>query len=252
MVADAMLEATAVLAATSFSLSHTEARRAATRRGVRIAALSRITEDTFAHAMLVDYARLKADGDRLAARLSAASTCHVTSPAGTDVRLTLEGRTAVCDAGDLAHAGAFGNLPAGEAYIAPIETTGDGVIVFDGALAGYGLLRRPLRVTLKGGYAVEATGEAADWLLQTLDAGSKKGRCIAELGIGTNPRARVTDLILEAEKARGTAHLAFGTSASFGGANVANVHIDGLMRAPTVELDGRVLVRDGEHVDADG
>jgi leucyl aminopeptidase (aminopeptidase T) len=72
---------------------------------------------------------------------------------------------------------------------------------------------------------------------------------IAELGIGTNPNACVTGHILEDEKAIGTAHLAFGTSASFGGDNVSNVHIDGLVRAPTIELDGRLLMRDGELLD---
>jgi aminopeptidase len=39
------------------------------------------------------------------------------------------------------------------------------------------------------------------------------------------------------EKALGTAHLAFGTSASFGGANQAGVHIDGVIRQPTIQLD---------------
>ena len=57
---------------------------------------------------------------------------------------------------------------------------------------------------------------------------------------------------LEDEKAIGTAHLAFGTSASFGGAIVAGVHIDGLLREPTIELDGRILMRDGKAAGADG
>ncbi len=247
-VAAAMARATAVFAATAFSLSHTEARREASRKGTRIAALPRITEDAFRHAMVVDYAQLKLDGEFLAQRLGAAASCRITSPGGTDVRLRLDGRCAVCDAGDLGEEGAFGNLPAGEAYISPMESDGDGLIVFDGTLAGYGLLREPLLITLEAGYAVDASGEAAEWLLATLDAGSEKGRCIAELGIGTNPRARVTELMLEAEKAIGTAHLAFGTSASFGGVNVANVHIDGLIRAPTIELDGQPVMRDGERV----
>jgi leucyl aminopeptidase (aminopeptidase T) len=43
------------------------------------------------------------------------------------------------------------------------------------------------------------------------------------------------------EKVQGTAHLAFGTSASFGGVNEAGVHIDGVMRQPSIELDGQPL-----------
>jgi leucyl aminopeptidase (aminopeptidase T) len=97
---------------------------------------------------------------------------------------------------------AWGNPPAGEAFIAPIETQGDGTIVFDGALAGYGMLREPFRVALSGGRAIDAVGEAARWLLDTLDAGGPTGRLIAELGIGTNPRATMTGDILESTSGR--------------------------------------------------
>lgn len=90
-----------------------------------------------------------------------------------------------------------------------------------------------------------ATGKVGAWLLQTLDDGGPTGRQIAELGIGTNPNARVSGRILEDEKALGTAHVAFGTSASFGGVNDANVHIDGLIRTPTIVLDDELLMRDG-------
>jgi len=245
-VSEAMAAATAVFAATASGISHTQARLAATRRGVRIATLTRITKDVFTGgALLADYNQLKRSVDALAARLTAASECRITSPAGTDVRLTLTGRKAVCDAGDLDHDGAFGNLPAGEAYIAPIETTGRGVIVFDGSLAGHGLLRKPLRITLEEGRIVAADGEAAQWLLAALDSGGSSGRTIAELGSAPTHKPRLTGTILEDEKAAGTAHLAFGMNASFGGANVADIHIDGLIRTPTIELDGRLLLSDG-------
>jgi leucyl aminopeptidase (aminopeptidase T) len=245
-VAEAMAEATVVFAPTTFSISHTQARLEATGRGTRIASMPGLTVEIFRRAIPVDYSDLKRAGERIAAELSAASTCRITSPAGTDVVLSLEGRTAVCDDGNLQAEGAWGNLPAGEAFIAPIETRGEGSIVFDGALAGYGMLREPLRVTLAGGGAIDADGKAAQWLLDTLDAGGPTGRLIAELGIGTNPRATLTGHILEDEKAVGTAHFAFGTSASFGGTNVSTVHIDGILLQPTVELDERLLIRNGE------
>ena len=248
-VGEAMAEATVILAPTAFSLSHTRARMEATRRGARIATMPGITPAIFRRALPVAYGALKRAGEQIAAELSAASTCRVTSPAGTDVVLTLERRTAICDDGDLRAEAAWGNLPAGEAFIAPIETKGDGTIVFDGALAGYGMLREPLRVTLAGGRAIDADGEAAQWLLDTLDAGGPTGRLIAELGIGTNPRATLTGNILEDEKVVGTAHLAFGTSVSIGGANVSSVHVDGVLLRPTVELDGSALISDGRRLD---
>src|SRR5207248_11589932 len=133
--------------------------------------------------------RLGDNGARLAAALTAAESCRITSAARTDVHLSFQGRRATADDGNLQQPGAFGNLPAGEAYVAPLETIGDGIVVFDGALADYGLLRSPLSIRLEAGRAVEAEGEAADWLLGTLDAGGEHGRAIAEVGIGTNPGA---------------------------------------------------------------
>ncbi len=249
-IAELMAEVTVIMAPTTFSISHTRARIDATDRGARIATMPGITQETFARTVPVDYENLARTGSLLAAELSAAASCRVTSPAGTDVVFSLEGRTAISDDGDLRADAAWGNLPAGEAFIAPLETSGEGSIVFDGALAGYGMLDAPLHVTLVRGRAVDATGGAAQWLLDTLDAGGATGRVLAELGIGTNPQATLTGRILEDEKAVGTAHLAFGTSASFGGTNLSTVHIDGVVLRPTVELDRSLLIRDGKLVAA--
>ena len=244
-VAEAMVRADAVLAPTSWSLSHTQARIAASRRGARVATMPTITSETFARAVAIDYPHLKRRGDRLAARLSSARTARLTSPAGTDIVLAIEGRTGRNDDGHLRRPGSFGNLPAGEAYVAPRETFGDGIIVFDGSLAGYGRLSTPVRVAVERGRAVDADTDAGAWLLATLDAGGPYGRCIAELGIGTNPAARLTGDVLEDEKAIGTIHVAFGASAGIGGAHAADVHIDGIMLRPTVELDAEPVLDDG-------
>jgi leucyl aminopeptidase (aminopeptidase T) len=244
-VAEAMLGTEVVFAPTSRSLSQTKARIDATRRGVRIATLPTITEEIFARAVAVDYAELRRKGEWLVARLTAASTARITSAAGTDIVLSLEGRTGLSDDGHLQRKGMFGNLPAGEGYVAPLETVGDGTIVFNGSLAGYGLLTKPVRVTVESGRAVDADTDAGEWLLETLDAGGEYGRAIAELGIGTNPAATLSGNVLEDEKVIGTIHLAFGTSAGLGGVNVAGVHLDGMVLRPTVELDDEPVVADG-------
>jgi leucyl aminopeptidase (aminopeptidase T) len=229
-VREAMAEAAVIFAPTTYSLSHTRARMEATRRGARVATLPGITDATFRHALAVDYGELRQAGKRIAAALSAAVSCRLTSPAGTDVVLDLGGRTAVIDDGSLQARGAFGNLPAGEGYIAPVEESAEGLVVFDGSL--------------------DADGEAGHWLLDTLDAGGAGGRLVAELGIGTNPAAGLSGSILEDEKVIGTAHLAFGSNVSFGGVNDSAVHIDGMLLEPTVELDGRRLMTDGELLDS--
>jgi aminopeptidase len=244
-IAEAMAHADIVFAPTSRSLSQTQARIQATEQGARIATMPTITKEIFARTIPVDYAELKRGSEILAARLTSASTATISTPAGTKIALSLEGRTGRSDDGNLQQRGMIGNLPAGEAYIAPDETAGDGTIVFDGSLAGYGRLNSATRVTVRGGRAVDADGEAGEWLLQTLDAGGEHGRSLAELGIGTNPSAILSGNVLEDEKVLGTIHLAFGTSAGLGGVNLAGVHIDGVMLKPTVELDGVPLLDEG-------
>jgi len=248
-VAEALAGAAAAALVTSFSLSHTRARLEATRRGARVASMPDITRDMFERTIPIDYAHLESVGRELAARLGAAERCRITSPAGMDAEIVLAGRAGRSDDGDLRHAGAFGNLPAGEAYIAPFEHDGAGTIVFDGSLGSWGLLDEPLRIEFAAGRMVAASGgAAADWLSETLDSGGPNGRFIAELGIGTNPSARITGKILEDEKVEGTIHIAFGTNTGIGGENQASVHIDGLVRSPTVALDGQLIMRDGQLV----
>jgi leucyl aminopeptidase (aminopeptidase T) len=205
-----------------------------------------VTEEVFERAVPVDYARMSAAGAELARRLSEASTCRLTSPLGTDLTLSLEGRDGCNDDGDLRAPGAFGNLPAGEGYIAPREDAGTGTLVVDGTLAGWGLLDEPLELRLEGGALMAASGPAGKRLLEMLDAGGPAGRLVAELGIGTNPSAQVCGVVLEDEKVCGTAHVAFGSSAGIGGAVQTSVHIDAVLLCPRVEIDGVAVAEGGE------
>lgn len=245
-VAAAMAEATAMALVTTYSLSHTNARLTATRNGARVASMPGITEDMFMRTIPIDYGHLETIGRALGAQLTEAETCRITAPGGTDVEISLRGRGGRSDDGDLRAEGSFGNMPAGEAYIAPYEQAGRGTIVFDLSVASSGVLERPITIVFEGGRAVRiAGGSEADALAATLDKGGETGRVIAELGIGTNPGATITGLILEDEKVEGTVHLAFGTNTGIGGENESSVHIDGVIRSPTLELDGRTIMRDG-------
>jgi leucyl aminopeptidase (aminopeptidase T) len=245
-VVAALDQADVVFAATRFSLSHTAARIAATERGARIASLPGVSEEIFARAVATDYVQMSLDGEELARRLTAADRCRITCPQGTDLMLHLEGRDGRNDDGNLRRPRAFGNLPAGEGYIAPLEHLGGGTLVIDGSIAGYGLLEDPLRLTIVDGLIVEAEGRAAGWLLDTLGPAGGNGRRLAELGIGTNPAARLTGAIIDDEKVRGTAHVAFGTSTGVGGVNQADVHIDGVLLTPTITIGDDIVARDGE------
>jgi hypothetical protein len=107
-VATAMRQASAIAIVTRYSLSHTPARMAATENGARIASMPHINLDVFARTIPTDYTHLERVGRSLTHKLTHADICRVTAPGGTDVELSLHGREAICDDGDLLARGAWG------------------------------------------------------------------------------------------------------------------------------------------------
>lgn len=244
-VAEAMKSVDAVIAPTSRSLSHTAARREATAAGVRIATLPGITEEMLARTLNADYKKIKERSEKIAAILDRGREAKVMTQAGTNLFMLIEGRRGQPDTGDVTAKGAFSNLPAGEAYIAPVEGTASGTLVVDG---GIGLLGNdPIIMEVEGGYVTKISGgEAAKRLEETIKELGKPARNIAELGVGTNDQAVLTGLVLEDEKVMGTVHIAIGNNASFGGNVTVPLHLDGILLKPTLEVDGQVIIRDGE------
>jgi leucyl aminopeptidase (aminopeptidase T) len=235
-----------LLAPTVQSLSHTAARKRASDAGVRCATLPGVTEEMLARVMSADMEGLRRKGDAVAEVLSAGSEARITCAHGSDLRLGLEGRTAIPDAGDLGERGAFGNLPCGEGFIAPLEGTSEGTLVVDGSIAGIGLVDEPVELVVEGGHLTSGRGGQGMALMELLTVHGEDGTNLAELGIGTNEKAILTGEILEDEKIQGTCHVAFGASAGIGGTIQVPVHLDCIVTKPTVELDGEPIVRDGE------
>lgn len=245
-VAAAMAAADVVLAPTIQSLSHTEARRVASEAGVRIGTLPGVTEDMLTRLMNVDLAELRRRGWAVVSALNSGSEARITCRHGSDLRLGLENRLGIVDAGELANRGAFGNLPAGEGFIAPIEGSAEGTLVVDGSIAGVGMLDTPVSMTIREGHLTETTGSEGAALFELLTAHGEEGTNLAELGIGTNEEAILTGNVLEDEKILGTAHVAFGASAAIGGTVQVPVHLDCVVLEPTVEIDGETIVSGGE------
>ena len=130
----------------------------------------------------------------------------------------MSGREAFASSGIFRERGQWGNLPTGEAYLAPLEGRSHGVVVVDGSMAGVGVVQTPIRITIEDGYATDiAGGPEAEALRSLLDVHGRDARTVAEFGIGTNDRAILTGVILEDEKVMGTIHIAFGDNKSMGG-----------------------------------
>jgi leucyl aminopeptidase (aminopeptidase T) len=243
-IAEAMVAADVLLAPTVQSLSHTAARKRATESGTRTATLPGATEEMLARVMSDDMAELRRRGGRVAEMLDRGSEARITCDHGSDLRLGLEGRVAIPDAGELSHEGAFGNLPCGEGFISP--ATAEGTLVVDGSIAGVGLVSEPVRLTVRGGHLTDATGPEGEKLMALLTEHGPDGTNVAELGIGTNSKAILTGNILEDEKIIGTAHVAFGASAAIGGNVQVPVHLDVVSLRPEVTIDGTPVVLEGK------
>jgi leucyl aminopeptidase (aminopeptidase T) len=238
-----------VLCPTSKSLTHTDARRSASEQGMRIATLPGVTEEIMVRCMNADYHKIAERTHKLCAMLEKSKKIRVTSPGGTDITMPIGGRTAHASSGLFRQAGQWGNLPTGEAYLAPLEGVSNGTVVVDGSMAGIGVVSEPIRITVKHGFATEITGGAeAKKLIELLEPHGKDARTVAEFGIGTNDKAILTGKIIEDEKVMGTIHIAFGDNKSMGGSVRVASHLDGLVKQPNVWFDGREIMRNGEFI----
>ena len=246
-VAALMTQVDVVLCPTSKSLTHTDSRRAASAKGVRVATLPGVTEEVMVRCMNADYQEIAARTFRICELMRQTKRVRVVAPAGTDVTLPIEGREAHASSGLFREKGLFGNLPTGEAYLAPLEGLSNGIVVVDGSMASVGMVDQPIRIVVKDGYATDITGGAsAKRLVELLDAHGKDARTVAEFGIGTNDRAILTGVILEDEKVMGTIHIAFGDNKSMGGSVRVASHLDGLVKQPTVWFDDRKIMERGQ------
>ena len=245
-VAAALAAAQVFVAPTSKSLSHTRARKAATENGARGATLPGVTADMLARLMACDFAAVQRRSRGLAGLLSDATEAHLTCPLGSDFRLDLGGREGIADDGDLTGERAFGNLPCGEGFIAPLAGEGR---FFVRSLAGIGLVaEEPAELIVEGGMLTGARGPEGERLLAALRGAGDLGPNLAELGIGTNERATLTGNILEDEKMLGTVHVAFGASAGIGGTVSVPIHLDSLVMEPTLDVGGVRVLDAGELV----
>jgi len=244
LVADAMRTADVVFAPTTYSLTHTQARLQACKAGARVATMPMITEDMMRRgAMFADYKQVRKLTLKVAKVLDKASEVEVRTRAGTHLTFSIRGRRAHSDTGIFHKPGDFGNLPAGEAFIAPLEGTADGRVIVDGSMID--TLHGRIEIRVKKGEATEILGKHSGKLIKMLDKVGKRAYNLAEFGIGTNPKARLIGGVLEDEKVLGTCHIALGDNSTFGGRVRAGIHVDGIFLKPTVKLDGKIIMEHG-------
>jgi leucyl aminopeptidase (aminopeptidase T) len=247
-VAELMKKFDVVLCPTTKSLTHTDARREASALGVRIATFPGITEDVLVRGLNADYKKIASLTLKLKKIMEKTKIVRVTAPNGTDISMDISNQKIIPSKGLFHKKGESGNLPTGEAFCAPIEGSAEGVFVVDGSMAGIGVLENStITIEVKKGMAVKISGgKEAKKLEAMLDKVGKKARNIAELGIGTNDKAKLSGLILEDEKVKGTVHIALGNNITMGGSVNVPIHLDGVIKKPTLYFDGKEVMKNGK------
>jgi aminopeptidase len=244
IVADALSECDVFIMPTSRSLTHTHARIKANRHGARGATMPGITVEMMLRTLNADYHRIERLTKKVGKRLSKARRAYVESDSGTKLEMDVSRRSCCLDTGMVKQKGGFSNLPAGEAYIAPLEKGSNGVVVVDGSFAPIGAVAEPMTVKVKNGRIIAVDGSRR--MNKIFGEYGRKEKTLCEFGIGTNYKAKITGNVLEDEKVLGTIHVAFGNNLAFGGKNDARIHLDAVIRKPSVWLDERLIIRKGK------
>lgn len=229
--------------------------RTCRENGTRVGYGAQLDDLILENELSADYQEIAAITRRLKTHLQGKDQVHITTALGTDLTCSIAGRDIKEDSGLIHQPGQFGNLPAGECFVAPLEHSAEGVLVVDKSFPEL-VVQQPVRMIFEKGRVVAIEGGAeAQELLRRIEYGEQlehgeNCRIIAELGIGTNPKARLTGNLMTDEKVMGTIHVAIGDNASpsYGGVNPAPIHIDGVVGQPTLVVDGKTLIDEGRYL----
>lgn len=237
----------------SVPISHTEAVTNAVANGARILVMDGATIEMLAiGGGAGDYRRMHELGLLLEQLWNEGEHVRVESSEGTDFEADIRGRLSwrwdgYTFGADWYHLTGCA-MPDGEVGLAPLEGSAQGTVVWDASVHSLGLVREPVRLTVVDGWVTKIEGgdQAAqlEAHLASLDDPNAY-YCPAEIAIGINEAARITGTMREDKKARGTVHIAVGTNSDIGGTISAKTHIDGLLRRPSLRIDGRQIIDSG-------
>jgi leucyl aminopeptidase (aminopeptidase T) len=253
-VARRMLLADLTIAITRFSLAHSEARLCASQNGRRFLSLPAFTYALLSDpAVRFDFKSQESLVRDIASRLTQGNSVRVTTKSGTDVQFNIEDRQGNACPGFVNDVHLLGSPPDVEANVSPIEDSANGTIIVDGSITcpEIGLLRSPVELLLSAG-RMQSFSCVDDRISQAMssmfNAVDSERRVLGECGLGLNPLARLTGIMLTDEGTMGSTHFGFGSNYTIGGRNKVDFHLDFVVRDTTVEVDGNPLFLEGKLV----
>ncbi len=241
-----------ILGATMHSLVTTKAAKRAIERGIRFLSLPLSTND---HRSLLEYDFLKMDpaeskrmADELLPKLSGGKKLKVTTPAGTNLTFSMEGREAQLFTGATRQGRGYSSSSF-EIFIPIVEDQTFGTGVVDASLGYLGVPKEPVRIGLKEGRICEIEqNETGQKLRQYIaDFEDERMYVAGEFGIGLNTFSQCKgNSYIEDESTYGTFHIGFGRNIGFGGKQEARAHFDLVFHKPDIYVDGILIMKKGE------
>jgi 2,5-dihydroxypyridine 5,6-dioxygenase len=250
-IAAAMQHADLVVSLVARSITHTKAVQTALQAGARAIMLTAFTESMLLRGGIDhDFRANRKFCFQVANLLSNARQAHLTSSGGTDLWMDISDRPGNPHSGVVLGPGEMTTVPNVESSVSPVEGSAEGVIVGDASVPYYdiGLLTDPIRMDVSAGKVIRISGGPQANLIEQMMAEPNDPNVynIAQLSFGLNPMCRMQGIMLEDEGVYGTSHIGIGTSTLLGGNVRASMHFDIIMWRPTLELDGTVVLREGQ------
>ncbi len=194
-----------------------------------------------------EHEQMQAFANALMKKLEKAVKIKITTPAGTQLTLSVKDRPFFTDTLLDWKLMKWMNLPTGEVIVAPVEDSLDGKLVCDMAIGGIGPVKAPVTIKVKAGKVDAVTSENVEILKKVQDSLhiDELAKVVGEFAFGINPKARFIEEFLETEKMHGTVHIAFGDNTDMpGGKNNSANHMDFMMDKPTVNA----ITEDGSEI----
>lgn len=254
-VSASMQSAEVIIAATRKSIVHSRAGERARDTSTRWISLVGLTpEELIEGGLFADYEAIRPAVHRMCDRMSSADVARVTSDVGTDVTFDLSNRTAAALDGFAHKPGSYATPGVIEAAISPVtgSTETKGTLVVDGAVPDLdiGVVEEPIYLEIEDGRVVSLTGGRAATRIRRAwrRVDRPESTNIAQLAVGMNPAVRAfSDRFRDNHGRFGNVHVGIGTSRGLLGGDVAApIHFDGMLASATLELDGEVVLRNGD------
>lgn len=241
-----------IIGATDYSIVTTKAAKRAIERGSRFLSLPLSTNNgksMLAYSFLkMDTKKSKLMAQVIKKYLDGASVLHVTTAAGTNLKMHKNGRNAGFFNGDVKDGGGFSSASI-ELYVPIEETKTEGVMVVDGSMGYIGKVKSPFSIRFSAGRISEIEDNSdgrrlKDYLVSFQDF---EMYVAGEFGIGLNSFSKCRGkCYIEDESSYGTFHIGFGRNLALGGVHEATSHFDLVAFEPDIYADNRKIMEKGK------